>query len=46
MKITMGIRANFQTILRRVVGYILIKISSSNIFLNIALSISIIESNN
>ena len=46
MKITMGIRANFQTILRRDVGYILIKISSSNIFLNIALSISIIECNN
>ena len=39
MKITMGIRVKFQTISRRVVGYILIKISSSNIFLKIALSI-------
>ena len=46
MKITMVIRVNFQTISRRVVGYILIKISSSNIFLNIALSIYIIEYNN
>ena len=39
MKITMGIRVNFQTISRSVVGYILIKVSSSNIFLYIALSI-------
>ena len=34
MKITMGIRVNFQTILRSVVGYVLVNISSSNIFLN------------
>ena len=46
MKITMGIRVNFQTISRRAVGYVLIKISSSNIFLYIALSILIIEYNN
>ena len=39
MKMTMGIRVNLQTISRRVVGYVLIKISSSNIFLNIAPSI-------
>ena len=39
MKVTLGIRVNMQSISRRVDGYVLNKISSSNLFLNITLTI-------